>query len=57
VWTALWLVYVLWGSTYLAIAYVVDTVPPLVGMGCASAPPPRCSPRTSPSAAGRARCG
>ena len=33
VWTALWLVYVLWGSTYLAIAYVVDTVPPLVGMG------------------------
>ena len=32
-WTALWLVYVLWGSTYLAIAYVVDTVPPLVGMG------------------------
>ncbi len=33
VWTALWLVYVLWGSTYLAIAYVVDTVPPLIGMG------------------------
>jgi drug/metabolite transporter (DMT)-like permease len=33
VWTALWLVYVLWGSTYLAIAFVVDTVPPLVGMG------------------------
>ena len=33
VWTALWLVYVLWGSTYLAIAYVVETVPPLVGMG------------------------
>jgi drug/metabolite transporter (DMT)-like permease len=33
VWTALWLVYVVWGSTYLAIAYVVDTVPPLVGMG------------------------
>ena len=32
-WTGLWLVYVLWGSTYLAIAYVVDTVPPLVGMG------------------------
>ena len=32
-WTALWLVYVVWGSTYLAIAYVVDTVPPLVGMG------------------------
>ncbi len=33
VWTALWLVYVVWGSTYLAIAYVVETVPPLVGMG------------------------
>ena len=33
VWTGLWIVYVLWGSTYLAIAYVVDTVPPLVGMG------------------------
>jgi drug/metabolite transporter (DMT)-like permease len=33
VWTALWLVYVVWGSTYLAIAYVVDTIPPLVGMG------------------------
>ena len=33
VWTGLWLVYVVWGSTYLAIAYVVDTVPPLVGMG------------------------
>jgi len=33
IWTALWLVYVLWGSTYLAIAYVVETVPPLVGMG------------------------
>ena len=32
-WTALWLVYLVWGSTYLAIAYVVDTVPPLVGMG------------------------
>jgi drug/metabolite transporter (DMT)-like permease len=33
VWTALWIVYVVWGSTYLAIAYVVDTVPPLLGMG------------------------
>ena len=32
-WTALWLVYVVWGSTYLAIAYVVDTAPPLVSMG------------------------
>jgi drug/metabolite transporter (DMT)-like permease len=31
VWTALGLVYVLWGSTYLAIRYVVSTVPPLLG--------------------------
>jgi len=31
VWTALGLVYVLWGSTYLAIRYVVVTVPPLLG--------------------------
>lgn len=30
VWTALGLVYVLWGSTYLAIAYVVQTLPPLL---------------------------
>ena len=33
VWTALWIVYVVWGSTYLAIAYVVDSVPPMLGMG------------------------
>ncbi|MDP9100886.1 MAG: EamA family transporter [Actinomycetota bacterium] len=31
IWTALGLVYVLWGSTYLAIRYVVATVPPLAG--------------------------
>ncbi|GAC1439685.1 MAG: drug/metabolite exporter YedA [Mycobacteriales bacterium] len=31
VWTALGLVYVLWGSTYLAIRYVVTSVPPLLG--------------------------
>ena len=30
VWTALGLVYVVWGSTYLAIAYVVDTLPALL---------------------------
>ena len=30
VWTALWLVYVLWGSTYLGIAYVVEDLPPLL---------------------------
>ena len=28
VWTALWIVYVVWGSTYLAIAYVVESLPP-----------------------------
>ena len=28
VWSALWIVYVVWGSTYLAIAYVVETLPP-----------------------------
>ena len=27
VWTALWIVYVVWGSTYLAIAYAVETLP------------------------------
>ncbi len=30
VWTALGLVYVLWGSTYLAIKYVVETLPPML---------------------------
>lgn len=30
VWTALGLVYVVWGSTYLAIGYVVDTMPALL---------------------------
>jgi drug/metabolite transporter (DMT)-like permease len=30
VWTALGLVYVVWGSTYLAIRYVVDTMPALL---------------------------
>jgi drug/metabolite transporter (DMT)-like permease len=29
-WTALGLVYVVWGSTYLAISYVVDGLPPLL---------------------------
>ena len=29
-WTALGLVYVVWGSTYLAIAYVVESFPPLL---------------------------
>jgi drug/metabolite transporter (DMT)-like permease len=33
VWTALWIVYIVWGSTYLAIRYMVDTMPPLFGAG------------------------
>jgi drug/metabolite transporter (DMT)-like permease len=32
VWTALWTVYIIWGSTYLGIAVVVETVPPLLGV-------------------------
>ena len=27
VWVALWTVYIVWGSTYLAIRYVVETMP------------------------------
>jgi drug/metabolite transporter (DMT)-like permease len=30
VWTALWIVYIVWGSTYLAIRVVVETVPPFL---------------------------
>jgi drug/metabolite transporter (DMT)-like permease len=33
IWTNLWIVYIVWGSTYLAIRYMVDTVPPLFGAG------------------------
>jgi drug/metabolite transporter (DMT)-like permease len=33
VWTALWIVYIVWGSTYLAIRYMVQTMPPLFGAG------------------------
>lgn len=32
-WTALGVVYVVWGSTYLAIRVMVETVPPLLGAG------------------------
>ena len=32
-WIALVIVYVLWGSTYLAMSYLVDTVPPFLGAG------------------------
>jgi drug/metabolite transporter (DMT)-like permease len=33
VWSALWTVYLVWGSTYLAIRVMVETVPPLLGAG------------------------
>jgi drug/metabolite transporter (DMT)-like permease len=33
VWTALSLVYVIWGSTYLAIAITVESAPPMLSMG------------------------
>jgi drug/metabolite transporter (DMT)-like permease len=32
VWTALWTVYIIWGSTYLAIAVTVETVPPMIAV-------------------------
>jgi drug/metabolite transporter (DMT)-like permease len=32
VWTALWAVYILWGSTYLGIAIAVETLPPLLAV-------------------------
>jgi drug/metabolite transporter (DMT)-like permease len=33
VWTGLWIVYIVWGSTYPAIKVMVETVPPLLGAG------------------------
>jgi drug/metabolite transporter (DMT)-like permease len=33
IWSALWIVYVVWGSTYLAIRVMVRTIPPLLGAG------------------------
>jgi drug/metabolite transporter (DMT)-like permease len=33
IWTALGLVYVLWGSTYLGIRYTVETLPPMLSAG------------------------
>lgn len=33
VWTALWIVYLVWGSTYLAIRVMVRTLPPLLTAG------------------------
>jgi drug/metabolite transporter (DMT)-like permease len=32
-WGALWTIYLVWGSTYLAIRVMVETVPPLLGAG------------------------
>jgi drug/metabolite transporter (DMT)-like permease len=32
-WAGLWTVYLVWGSTYLAIAVMVETMPPLLGAG------------------------
>ena len=32
VWTALWAVYIIWGSTYLAIAVAVETIPPMLAV-------------------------
>ncbi len=32
-WVALWIVYLVWGSTYLAIRVMVETIPPLLGAG------------------------
>jgi drug/metabolite transporter (DMT)-like permease len=33
VWTGRWIVYLVWGSTYLAIRVMVETLPPLLGAG------------------------
>ena len=33
VWINLWLVYILWGSTYLGIALAIETAPPMWAMG------------------------
>lgn len=32
-WGSLWAVYLIWGSTYFAIAKVIESMPPLLGMG------------------------
>jgi drug/metabolite transporter (DMT)-like permease len=33
IWGALWVVYIVWGSTYLAIELTINSMPPLLGMG------------------------
>ncbi len=35
VWTALLAVYIVWGSTYLAIRFAVETIPPFLMAGTA----------------------
>ena len=32
-WTALWVIYIVWGSTYLAIRITVETIPPMASAG------------------------
>ena len=32
-WTAMWIVYIIWGSTYLAIAVAIESMPPLLALG------------------------
>ena len=32
-WACLWTIYIVWGSTYLAIRVMVETMPPLLGAG------------------------
>ena len=33
IWIALIAIYIIWGSTYLAIRYMVETIPPFIGAG------------------------
>jgi drug/metabolite transporter (DMT)-like permease len=33
IWAALWVVYIVWGSTYLAIEFTIRSMPPLLAMG------------------------
>jgi len=33
IWAALWTVYIVWGSTYLALRVLVETIPPLISTG------------------------
>ena len=52
VWGALWIVYIVWGSTYLAIRVMVETVPPLLGAGVRFAVAGRSWSACSPCAGG-----